>query len=99
MATDKIYAPVNAKEKVFQDGGNIINFGGKADKLIAFIEQHKNAKGYINLVMARRKTPGQYGDTHTVYLSTWTPKDEPADPPPQRSPENVSQEDGQSLPF
>ena len=80
---DRIYAPVNAKEKVFQDGGEVVNFGGRADKLIAFIEQNTNSKGYINFVMARRKSVGQYGDTHAVYLDTWQPKqaDKPTDEP------------------
>ena len=33
------------------------------------IKQHENGKKYVNLCVASRKEPGQYGETHTVYVS------------------------------
>ena len=97
MATPKTYAPLFVKEHEFKDGGTMLKMSAKADKLIAFLNQHVNSKGYVNFNISRRKEVGQYGDTHSVYLDTWEPKPkvEPSDPPPQVSPNN----DNQDLPF
>ena len=59
MADDKIYAPMSAKEKKFNDGGSALNLSAKADKLIAWINEHANEKGYINLVVSPRREVGQ----------------------------------------
>jgi len=32
-----------------------------------------NEKGYISLIMARRKAPDDHGNTHTVYVDTFVP--------------------------
>ena len=98
MATQKIYAPLYAKEIEFKNGGTILKLGGKADKLVKWIASVQNEKGYIDLVVSRRKEVGQYGDTHSVYLDTWKPREEPADPPPQRSP-NDEDQSTEDLPF
>lgn len=71
---DKIFLKCSAKEKTFHNGGAIINIGVKADDLIAFAQQHANERGYVNLVVQARRTPGQYGDTHSVTLDTYVPK-------------------------
>lgn len=80
MAEPKIYAPMSAKQKTFTNGGHVIKFGGRADKIIDWIRQHTNQGGYINFVMAERREVGQYGDTHTVSLDAYVPKPK-AEPP------------------
>ena len=98
MATTKVYAPLYAKEIEFTNGGTMLKLGGKADKIAAWIIANQNKKGYIDLCVSKRKEVGQYGDTHSVYLDTWKPKEEPSDPPTQRSPNDENQEEG-ALPF
>ena len=43
------------------------------EKFIAFLNQHKNAKGYVNLGISERREVSQYGETHTAWLDTWQP--------------------------
>lgn len=94
---DRVYAPFSAKEHTFADGGKIIKLSAKADKLIAFIEANFNESGYINLVLASRREKGQYGDTHTVYLDTWKPKQR--DGATTNTPETTDTKPKEDLPF
>ncbi len=74
----KTYVPKSsAKERVFNSGGSSINLSFKADELIAFIKEHRNEKGYLNLKIEKRREAGQYGDTHSVVLDTWKPEQKP----------------------
>lgn len=100
MAKDKIYVPLFVKEHEFKDGGTILKVSCKIDKMIAFLNEHTNSKGYVNMIISRRKEVSQYGDTHYAVLDTWEPKPkaEPSDPPPQASPKDESQE-ASDLPF
>jgi len=72
--TEKTYFKCSAKQRTFPSGGSVINIGMKVDELIAFAKQHQNQGGYLNLVLAERREEGKYGDTHYVYLDTYTPK-------------------------
>ena len=58
------------------------------EKFIAFLNQHKNAKGYVNLGISERREVSQYGETHTAWLDTWSPDTakRPSDAP-NRQPE------------
>jgi hypothetical protein len=71
---DKVYVKGSAKLRTFGNGGSVINLSLHAEDLIALAKEHANAKGYLNLTVAERQTPGKYGDTHSVYLDTFTPK-------------------------
>jgi hypothetical protein len=71
---EKIYMPLQCKEVKFNDGGSLINISGRADAVIEFVTKHKNDRGYINLVLAKRRENGKYGETHNVTLSTYEPK-------------------------
>lgn len=71
---EKTYLKCSAKEKTFSNGGSIIKVGVKVADLIAFAQQHGNERGYLNLTIGARREVGQYGDTHTVTLDTFTPK-------------------------
>ena len=64
---------VSAKRITFQSGKTILKLGVNVEKMIAFLQQHKNAKGFVNLGISERKEVGQYGDTHTCWLDTWQP--------------------------
>ena len=69
---EKVYLKCRAKAR---DGkyGRFIALGVKADDLIAFVNEHTNDRGYINLTISERKEVGQYGDTHSVALDTYEP--------------------------
>jgi hypothetical protein len=71
---EKTYLKCSAKARSFDNGGTVINLGVKADELIAFAQAHRNQGGYLNLVIGERRTTGQYGDTHSVWLDTYVPK-------------------------
>lgn len=74
MAAEKTFLKCSAKEKEFRDGGSLIRLGVKAQDLIAFAKLHANERGYLNLVISKRRSVGQYGDTHSVALDTYEPK-------------------------
>lgn len=38
------------------------------------LQQYANEKGYVNVVMSKRKEPGQYGETHYFTLNEWNPE-------------------------
>ena len=69
----KIYLRCSAKAKTSQYGERLI-IGVKAEELIRFANEHKNERGYINLIVSKRKEPGQYGDTHSVALDDFQPR-------------------------
>lgn len=71
--SEKVFLKCSAKEKTFDNGGSVINLGIKVEDLAAFVKQHKNERGYVNLVIQKRREVGQYGDTHSVCLDTFTP--------------------------
>lgn len=71
---DKIFVG-NGKEHVFQDGGSIVKLRFSA-KDLKTMNGMLNDKGYINLVLTRRKEPSQHGDTHYMTVDTWVPKQE-----------------------
>lgn len=72
---DAIFVPKSSvKEVVFSGGGSKLRISFKVAELIAFAKEHQNEKGYINLNCSRRKTIGEYGDTHTLMLDTWKPR-------------------------
>lgn len=84
MANKIFFNGFNAKQSKYG-----IKLSGKADKIIEEIKKHTNAKGYINLELNPRKEVGKYGETHSVSVDTWEPKqhaepataDEPNDLP------------------
>ena len=72
----KIYVPgTSVKEFKFQDGGSVLRFSIKLDKFAPFVKENKNENGYINFNITQRQKPGEYGDTHSVSLDTWKPKE------------------------
>lgn len=75
MAGKKIYVPMSsAKSHTFADGGSILKLGFKVEDLIAFAQQHANARGWLNLIVSARRQVGERGDTHSIALDTYQPK-------------------------
>jgi|TARA_R110000787_G_scaffold175961_1_gene288281 hypothetical protein len=74
-----IFLKCSAKKKEFANGGSLLSLGIKAEDLTAFIAEHTNERGYVNLTIKERREVGRYGDTHAVTLDTWvaTPKAAP----------------------
>lgn len=89
MSEAKTYAPGSVKEHTFHDGGSVLKIGANAEKLIAFIQTHANSKGYINLCVSKRKSVGQYGETHCMWLDTWEPKSKASPEDVQRGVSNM----------
>ena len=85
---DKVYLKCQAKAHTFTNGGQIIKLSIAASELRAFSDAHANQAGYVNLVVAERREPGQYGDTHYVYLDAFTPKATPAPSRRQADPDD-----------
>ena len=68
----KTYVKGSAKLRT-TNFGDVIKLGFKVEDLVAFVREHANAKGYINLDVVPRKEVGQYGDTHSIVLDDWQP--------------------------
>ena len=71
MSNEKIYVG-GAKEK----NGNFgvfhsISFSAQD---LEVLKQNLNSKGYVNLNMNQRRTPSQYGQTHSLTIDTWEPQ-------------------------
>lgn len=105
MANERQYVPkANCRARNTQFG-EVLSLGFSVKELIEFAEQHRNEKGYINLVIAPRREPTEYA-THSVYLDDYKPGQRrqqqsqptrPASPPPQAAPEAPS--DSDDVPF
>ena len=46
---------------------NNLSIGIRVADLVA------NERGYCNLIVAQRREPDKYGNTHSVYIDDWTP--------------------------
>ena len=53
--------------------GKLLLLSFNTDALIAFIGQHTNEKGRLNLKIVERREPGKYGETHDILLDTFVP--------------------------
>ena len=96
---EKIYAPITIKE-ISTKYGVMLKVSFRADKMQEFMDANKNAKGYVNLDVNKRKNVGQYGETHSAVLDTWQPN-QPAQQPRTTRAETPAapQEDDSNIPF
>jgi len=67
----------SGKEKVFDNGGSVINFSIKKADLDAC---KLSEKGYYFLTISARKEADQYGNTHSVYENTFEKKETDSTP-------------------
>ncbi len=76
--SDKIYCG-NGKEKVFQDGGSIIEVLLDVDDLAKNFKEHgfttngNPPKRKIRIKVCRSRNVDQYGNTHYAEIDTWKP--------------------------
>lgn len=64
---------INWSAKVVQtQWGEILNLSLKLEDLQRIV----NEKGYVAISVSKRKEPGKYGDTHSVYQNTYKPRDQ-----------------------
>lgn len=88
----KTYVPKSSAKLVkFQSGKSIIKLGFHAETMAAFLREHANAKGYVNLGISERRSVGERGDTHCVWLDTWQPGQPSAPKSAPMSPEAVKE--------
>lgn len=65
MSNPKQYVQKSFAKKIdFQDGGSLIKLSFNALMLAEFARANQNEKGYLNLVVSKRRELGKYGDTH-----------------------------------
>lgn len=73
---DHIYCG-SGKEKTFDDGGHILTVTLNIDEILAQYDAYgfttDRGKRTIKVKIGRRKSVGQYGETHTVEIDTWKP--------------------------
>jgi hypothetical protein len=77
---DKIYIPKSSVKQVdFKSGGHLLRFSVHAETLVKFLlDQIENGefvsdKGYLSVNISERRTPSEWGDTHSASLDTWKP--------------------------
>jgi hypothetical protein len=58
------------EEKVFQNGGSILKFGIKAEDLKGL----ENERGFINLIIAKKKEPKNDGKDWYCYVDEYNPQ-------------------------
>ena len=67
----------SGKEKIFGDGGSVINVSLEMDKIRQFWGQYgftaDSGKQYLKIKISKKREPDQYGKTHTVEIDTWKP--------------------------
>lgn len=73
MPTPKTYVPKSKAKVQPTNFGDILKLSFHASTLIAFVNEHANAAGYINLDIVPRRETDQYGNTHSVTLNDWKP--------------------------
>jgi len=67
---ERHYVQSYIKKIEFKNGGTLT----KAKiNLKSLSECAVDEKGFVKVVIAARKEPGQYGDTHYMYEDTWKP--------------------------
>ena len=87
------------REKVFDNGGSLINAAFKVSEL----QEHADENGWVNLVIAKRREVSEKGATHYAYKSEYQrqnsqPQQEMAPTPSQQQPTPNPIEDD-DLPF
>tara|TARA_R100000315_G_C5219442_1_gene131678 strand:+ start:1010 stop:1264 length:255 start_codon:yes stop_codon:yes gene_type:complete len=70
MAEKRYIEKSRLVEKVFDNGGSVINCGFPLEELEAIAEN-----GYVNMTIAKRREPSDTGATHYAYKNEYKPKD------------------------
>ncbi len=76
------------KEQQFPNGGSCLKVNIHVARLVEFLNQHVNPKGYVNLDVLSLREPklnaeGKVQSTHYSVLDTWQPKQSASAPTPK----------------
>ncbi len=96
----KTYVPRSYAKAVTTQYGEIINVSFSAKELREFMNDHVDAKGYFKITIAGRREPDKFGNTHSVFLDEFQPRQQSGGGNPPNAKENPTQEDdGSGVPF
>jgi hypothetical protein len=92
MSEQKTYINgVWIEQKKFDDGNSILKLSILPDRFIEQLQSlQKTDKGYVRLVVSRRKEVGKNGETHSIYHDTYGLVTTPALPKPEPVAKKVS---------
>lgn len=65
----KNYIKGSAREKVFDNGGRVINIDLNVSELAAIA----NDKGYAKITLSELREPDMYGNTYSIYENDFVP--------------------------
>jgi hypothetical protein len=87
------------REKVFDNGGEILKLSVLGDQFMRQLKEIMEEKGNvnINLVISRRKEVTDTGISHSMYVDTYEPKDYNDTNDPQY--DQPSKDEKEDLPF
>ena len=71
MAEKRYIKKSRLVEKVFDNGGSVINCGFPLEELEAIAEN-----GYVNITIAKRREASDTGSTHYAYKDEYKPKED-----------------------
>ena len=81
--SEKIYIG-SGKEKIFDNGGSVINCMITLDGLAQIFKDHgfttQNGVKKLKLIIGKRREIDQYGNSHYVQIDTWKPDQQTAPP-------------------
>ena len=76
--TEPIYCGMG-RVKEFDNGGKVLKLSfSERDRQL--MDEHANEKGWVNLVVAKRREPSKTGVTHYCKIDTYQPKRNQAEP-------------------
>lgn len=83
--SEKIFVDgMSVDELVFQNGGSLLKVGINVEKLIGFLNRHRNERGYVNIDICRSQKQGGY-HSHYAALNTFNGRRRD-EPPPEQTP-------------
>jgi hypothetical protein len=73
--SDKIYINGIYVKEIETKYGSLIKLSFKVDKFIEELKEHEK-KGYVNVLVNKRREKDKYGNTHYATLDTYEKKEE-----------------------
>ena len=92
MKTEKYVNGIIIKERTFDNGGTQLKASIKVDDFVADLKSMED-KGWVNVIINRRKEASDTGITHYVKLDTWKPD------PNKAASKQVTTSEDDDLPF
>lgn len=85
-------------DKVFVGGGKEIGQYGNISIGLRYKDLKPNEKGYVNLIVAKRKEPSERGETHYVYINDYVPGNRKPGPRQEFPPDHPMHDGRQDAP-